>query len=1215
MASGSTDPTVVGHWLLAELISPSGNAKQAKAARQRLDEIGAQGMLADFARGLDDSSHGRVNQAADFYMKALSAAQSTETPLAPLVAWYSAREAESLNHVVPGLWKRWKKTVEDVIEKPGSIGWRARGDLVDWWADEAWASAVEDVEEQAAKRLGCLDALRLAGPFGRGEAADAVRSYAAEAPGPWPVRWEPDPSRAESPRVLQTDQDGCLGYADEATGDGMFYAESYIRLDAPRTVLVAVRGAHAVWVNDVLVLERDLRQWGVWPKFGVLLTLPAGRHRILAKLAEPEVSIQILHPDGRPVRLTSSADATPGYSLDPPQVLGDPNVLRRYVTGGKVRPPSDDVTRFLAAYLANYEGEADVASVLMEPLVDNAEKATGFSLAASANYVHRDPIYDPTQARDLVRELEARASKKDPGLWEAKLGTALWEAERSGPISAIKNIRELAKQFPKVFAIRQSLARLYGQLGWSAEYRQVVLDLLRDFPESPEALVAAVEIYDEEGARKKAEALVERIVKLDPDSEIRLTRALMREDYQAARTELERLAKRRPGREDIKDRVFDIMVRAGDESETWKKLEAAVDKNPKSERARLDLADANLASGKKRALAKALADAVQAGADISELEDALDLVEGMSALEPFRIDGRQVIAEYEARDQHMPGTAARILDYGAVWVHADGSSRMLEHEVIRIQSAEAISRFSEHPRLNGLVLHMRVIKKDGRILEPEFVSGKPTVTLPHLEVGDYIETEHVIWFPGDGNQGRRYLGPHWFFREENIAYARSEFVVVTPAGKDVVVETRNSVPAPKVTKLGPLTVRRWRVDASPAAPSEPHSAPLQEFLPSVRVGWGMDLEQSLLDLSDKLVDLTPVDPRIERIAKNIVKPIGPKEPLHRARLLYRWVLANVEDGSETDGRRVIVSKNGNRWRGFITLCRSLGIEVNYAIAKNRLETPAIGPLSRASEYKVPLLRIQDQKHPTWLTVNSKYAPFGYIPAEVRGMPGYLLAGERPTKVKVPSVGAQDGIRYSGSAKVRADGSAFTKLLLEFHGKYATGLRTALAQLPENRLHDVLESRLLGATLRGAQLKHYAINDLDDLDKPLSFELHAEVPHFAQLSGKTLILSPPFMPQLSGLARLPSRQTPLLIGEAEHHEVELSIEFPKNAKITSKIQSGQLKDADRRVTLKDELGQNALKLHRVVDMPAGRIQPADYAAFVEFARDADEALSSSIRIRL
>ena len=43
----------------------------------------------------------------------------------------------------------------------------------------------------------------------------------------------------------------------------------------------------------------------------------------------------------------------------------------------------------------------------------------------------------------------------------------------------------------------------------------------------------------------------------------------------------------------------------------------------------------------------------------------------------------------------MDGTAARVLDYAAIWVHDDGSSEMLEHEIQKIQSQEAINAESE----------------------------------------------------------------------------------------------------------------------------------------------------------------------------------------------------------------------------------------------------------------------------------------------------------------------------------------------------------------------------------------------------------------------------------------------------------------------------------------------------------------------------------------
>jgi tetratricopeptide (TPR) repeat protein len=1214
-AKESSDPNLVGRWLLTELVAPGGEVKQARAARKRLDELKAHGLYADFARALDDSSHGQLAQAAESYLAAVMAARNSGDPLAPLIAWYAAREAQAHSYLKTGFWKTARDRVLGTIDEPGAIGWRARGELVDWAATEAWSDAETDVDKRTAKRLGCADHVRLAGPFGRGTAADLIRNFPAEAPGPWPSVWEPDATMAEAPRILKTKHVGCLSYADEPVSDGAFYAESFVELDAPREVLIAVQGAHRVWVNDTLVGTRDIREWGAWLKFGVLVKLPQGRNRVLAKLTEAEGSIRLMSPDGRPAKFTSSIDAAPGYTLVPPVVSGEPNVLSRYLKRGEVVAPNDALTRTLAASLALTDGEADVAAVMLEPLVKEVEHASPLTLSHAAEVVETDPIYDGSQAKDLVRELQARASKADPGLWRPRLATALWEAERSGPTAAIEPVRALVKQFPSVPQVAQALARLYGELGWSAEYKRTILQLAADFPDSTEALMAAVEVHDSEGQAEQADALVRRIQTLDPDSEVQLTRALARQDYDAALTELRRFEKRRPDRKDLSERIFDVMVRAGNETETWKKLEAAVKKNPKNERSRLALADAHLAAGKSGALAKALADAVQVGGNTSSLEEALDLIDGTTALEPYRIDGRQVIREYEARGEHMPGTAARVLDYAAVWVRSDGSSRMLEHEVIRVQSAEAISKFAEHPLLGGLVLHMRVIKQNGQVLEPEFVAGKQSVTLPHLEVGDYVETEHIMSFRGDGQQGKRYLGPHWFFREENIAYARSEFVVVAPEIKGLVVETRNQVPAPEVTQVGPLTVRRWRVDFSEAAPSEPDSAPLQEFLPSVRIGWGIELEESLLRLHDNLVDLTPVDPRIARLARSIVKGVPQADETARARQLYRWIVDNVEEGEETDGRRVIISKNGNRWRGFMTLCHALDIEVSYAVAQSRLATPAISPLSEAGLYTVPLLSLGGSKHPTWLTVSSKYAPFGYVPAEVRGMPGYILSGTEPQKTMIPEGGTKDGVTYSGTAKVDVHGSATAELVLEFHGKYATGIRSALATMPENQIRDALESGILGKALRGAQLKEYQIGDLDDLDAPLSFHLKARVPHFAQKSGQHLILSPPFMPELSRMVALPNRRTPLLLGEANYQKIRLNIELPAGSRVVSRVGSTHLKNEGREVQVDDKLEKNTLTLMRVIDLPAGRVQPAQYPRFVDFARQADDALAASIRIQL
>ncbi|HEY2409795.1 MAG TPA: hypothetical protein VGI10_27505, partial [Polyangiaceae bacterium] len=1083
-AENSRNRGVVGSWLMAELVSPGGSSARAKLARAKLATLPGKDMVAELAIGIDSSSHGQFREVSDHFLDALQLARDSDDPRAAFVAWFSAHQAVAFRHNAKDLWARWKPFVEAAIRDPRNIGWRAREELVDWWRFEAFQNAEKGFDDSAADLHGCVKELRVAGPFGRNVASDALRSFPAEAAGPWPRRWDADPGVDEAPRVLTLKRTGCGFAIDEPVSPGVFYLETFVDLPDATELLIAPQNAFSIWVDDHQVELRDPRIWGVWTRLGVRVKVARGRHRILARVGEPRIALRLLHADGRPLGIATSADATAPYSLLLPQVIPGGNVFDAYLTHGVLSDPHDDLIRYTGAFLAHLEGQSDVASVLLEPLLDDPERATGPVLAAAAVFTNKDPIFGQSQHRDLMRDLHERAAAKDPKLWAPALALAVWEAEKSGLTEGVRRVGPLVDAYPDVPDVLGALASMYSDLGWTSEHSTAVRELARRFPEDPEALAGAVEAFDAMGEGKTADALVERVRKLDPDSELTLARALTQQDYPAALAELKRIGARRPERKDITERIYDVMVRAGNEQESWNKLEAAIKQNPRNERARLDLADARYATGKHDALVRALVEAVGGGSTTGLLEQALDLVEGSSELEPYRLKAQPIIDEYEKSGVILPGTAARVLDYAAFWVHADGSNRMLEHELIKVQSAEAITSMAEQQLQSGLILHLRVIKRDGSTLEPELVEGKPTVTMPHLEVGDYIETERIESNPGDGRRGLHYTGPRWFFREENIAYARSELVVISPKSKPLLIETSNDVPKPTITEDGPLVVRRWIAHDSPAAPVEPFGAPVTEFLPSVQLGWGVSLPDNLRSMADAVSDLTPIDPRIVRIAEHLISPLPPTAETERAKRLYRWVSANIQDGDENDGRRVIISKNGNQWHGYIALCHALGIPVSYAVAQNRLSLPASGPFSEAALFTLPLLRTGRGPNATWLSMGGKYTPFAYVPAEARGMPAYVLSGERPEATLVPSAGALDNIRYEGTLTVEADGAAAIELSVSFSGKYGMGLRNALSEIPEDQLHDVLESRLLGPELRGLELSKYALEHFDDADEPL-----------------------------------------------------------------------------------------------------------------------------------
>ncbi|MDC0748778.1 hypothetical protein [Polyangium mundeleinium] len=1241
-ASASQDGEVLGRWLLGELLVPGGDAARAREARGKLDKASNKGLYASLARAVDDETHGRFRAAALAHLDAVSAARTTDHPDAPLVGWYAASHLLRLRSSVPGIWDLAKDTVLRTIDQPGHIGWRARSDLAEWWSVEGLRKDAEGKDksptEIAADRFGCAKKARIAGPFGHLAPSDHRMHYEAERAGPWPRLFPADPRRQDRPRVLATERRGCQIRSAEPVAGGVFYAETYLELPAERELIVAVQGAFSIRVDDVEVLTRDPRDWGIWPRFGARVRLSAGRHRILARIGSAETGIRILAPNGLPLGAETSDDPTAPYVLEPPLVLPDPNVLEPFLLALGVpaaprtqrpapRDTNDPIARYLAAWLSHIEGQDDLASVLLEPLVKDPSRATGPALSTQALFIEKDPIFPQNDARDLVKDVRARAVAKDPDLWLSLFWLALDEADKVGAPEAAAKVARLADRFREVPDILKGLGRMYAQIGWSVEHARTVKDTAARFSEDTEALFALLRLHDERGDVAEADKIAKRIEALDPDAEVALQRALERRDWGGAIRELDRIGKTRRDRTDIAIKIADLLTRAGAQRESIDALERAVKSDPENASARLALADARLARGDKTALRSALVEAIQTGADPSALREAIELVEGTTELTPYRIEGKKVIAQFEASGVTMPGTAARVLDYATLWVHADGSARMLEHEIIGIQSREAIEELAEQRVPRGLVLKLRTVKKDGRVLEPEFVDGKPTVTMPHLEVGDYIETETLYTLRGDGRGGRSFEGPRWFFREEKIPYFISEYVVVTPKNRPLDVEIGGSVPKPTLKENGAFVERRFRVDRSPALPEEPGSAPTQEFLPNVRIGWGINLEDRIDRLVDATSDEVPRDPRLKRIAESIVtgaapdaedKPAKPASVDEQARRIYRWVLANVEQGREQsredDGRRIVIGKSGNRTEAFLYLCRLVGIDASLGMVRDRLTPPSNGPLSEAESFNALAVRLGTERGARWMVVRDKFAPFGYLPSSLRGQPAVVLKEGAPRE-NTPLTGSRDGVTYEGTVELRADGSAGIKLEQRFEGKFAIMLRSALESLPDAQRDEAIETKLIGQALPGARLRSLDIKNATDLDAPLVLVMDLEMNDFARVRTGDMVISPPFALRLSPFAALPARETPLYISEQSSvfSNVRLRVKLPEGARVTTQLAAASTQDGGRTATVSDRVDRDTLVFERAITIPAGRVQPDAYGTFQSFVREAEAALHRDIVI--
>ena len=213
-----------------------------------------------------------------------------------------------------------------------------------------------------------------------------------------------------------------------------------------------------------------------------------------------------------------------------------------------------------------------------------------------------------------------------------------------------------------------------------------------------------------------------------------------------------------------------------------------------------------------------------------------------------------------------------------------------------------------------------------------------------------------------------------------------------------------------------------------------------------------------------------------------------------------------------------------------------------ALAKDGLAPPPLGKMSEVDQYGGLIIRLATEHGPRWLTVRDKFAPYGYVPAELREQSAIRIVPGTPSEI-VHAPGMADGVRYEGRADVRRDGSAAMDMTVTFAGERAIVWRNALDRIPEAKLYDFVERELVAPAFDGGHVREIHLDGADARDRALSVKMRVEVPELAKPTPSGLSLRPPFVPALSQLAALPERHTPLLRRASWRAEVHLQVVLP------------------------------------------------------------------------
>ncbi|HEY3355105.1 MAG TPA: tetratricopeptide repeat protein [Polyangia bacterium] len=1065
--------------------------------------------------------------------------------------------------------------------------------------------------------MGCVPRWGVIGPYGNLPRLELARAFPPETPAGLA---QPQHSAGEDLELRIASGRGCRLAAESQTGRaGVLYGVAGFSLPraTPAVLVIESDVGFVAAVDGRVVLRRDDPARFEPLRREVRLELPPGAHRLVVKLGasgRADATVVLATPAGAPLpglRFVEPAAASAG---EPPRVVtaAPPPAPAAPGAAGRL------IGRFLAAYEAYGAGDSDRAEELCAALLAEAPSfASGLFLRA--RIALRDPARPRAVSRTLARAALGRVLTLTPRHPGALFELALLDMNDERPRDALARLVEARKGAPARARIDLTLTDLYDARGWDRESELSLADAEKKNPESCRALESRGGVLQKRRDVPGLLKLAARLRACDAESEYPAQGYREADDLPTAVAEYRRLLALAPQRESARSDLAEVLLQSGDAPGAAAELAGLVRLYPRRPAYRLRLADALLAGGAEAAARRALEEGIARMPEAAELHKALEALGVPGPLEPFRLDGREVIAAFERGRRAYGSPAVYVLDRTVTRVFPGGARLTLTHNIIKILTKEGAEKFGEVQVPEGAdVLLARTVKRDGTTREPEEIAGKQGVSAPDLEAGDYVEFEYVVpeeapaAFPGG------FAAERFFFRSYDAPLDRTEYVVVTPAGLPLIVDARADAPAVEQRDERGLTVRLWRRRGVPQAIPEPASPPVVELQPSVRVGARVSAAQYRDAVRDQLVESWRANGEVHALAARLC---GGKPARECAGAVHAFVGANIQNGDDEGAAAALARRQGNRLALAAALLRAAGLAPAGWLVRGR--TQAVDPRPGApaplelADFGDLVLRVETPAGPLFLDPRLRRSPFGYLAPNLRGATALPLTDRGPLYATVPVRGTgADRRAITLAITLGADGAARVRARERLAGVAGVEWRESLDQIPADQLKKEFEQRWLGYFFAGGTLGALKVEGREQPGRELVFDYDFGLARLGRKTEGGLVLPASFFPaELSkryvGVAR---REAPLLVLEHPLTELHVEVKLPPGARVAP---PPPIELRTRFGTFVQRISQQGDRL--VIDkqyaVPLARIRPADYGDFVRFATTVDQAEAAGVEVAL
>ncbi|MFL5321130.1 MAG: DUF3857 domain-containing protein [Myxococcaceae bacterium] len=1013
---------------------------------------------------------------------------------------------------------------------------------------------------------------------------------------------------------------GRLSLAGEESdlADGFVLAvDADVKEPGTYVVRSVTSAAHKLYLDGTMLFERRSFERPESTVSTKAVELAPGKHRVLVKLMKDDragdISVTLARADGRPSSITFS----PAKGA-PPSWAGaqlSENTAAVYPDAADYAAAlSDEAGDELANFVAVRDGlgrDRDGARRLLEGLPKELSSSMVLSLRADANLADRTVPAKVARGR-AARDLET-ALDKDPKDVEALLARANLALDDGRFLDASEYAQQARGAFTPVgFQVPLLLARVQLGLGVDSQADLNAQEALQLQPGLCEALSLRYDLARRRDAVEQSDKLLGEQERCPGQDARRAEHARVRGDLEGQARAYQAQVLKDPNH--VQNRIS--LVNAFVSQKKWDaaigELKALSAVWPRNVTVLKKLGDVDELAGKtKDALAAREQALLIDGSDLPLRRQVERAKTGKELLDDLAISTKTALAAYETARGEEDATSAYILDAAAVRAYPDGSQVDRIHIIQKALDQSGVSDIAEVSIPAGAaVLQLRTLKADGTTLEPETFEHKETISLPGVQVGDYIEYEFLLAHPSRGPADPGFVSASFYFQIANQPNNWSTYVVAAPKGTGMSVEAHNTTaPQPKIE--GNEEVFRHEERRVPPYIPEPDGPPSgTEFLPLVTVGAGETGQDGMVTgYADDSLDRAAITFEVEQFAR---LSVADKKGEDAVKALYAAVMKRLsgrDTGLQNSAASSLAQDRGSRLMLLKAALKAVGITSRLVAVRTFAADPA--PFKFPNESLLPYvcLRVDLPEKQIWLDPLIRFAPYGELPEQAaNGREAYLFPepGLPLEHVKTPPVAeSPKGKLVKLTLKLDPDGTLSGSGEETYQGFEAAQLAEALDSIPPDQRSQALQ-QALSRYFGGADLSNLKVVSEKEVGAPLIVSYDFRAPRFARVENDKLVLQPLTFPAQLGrrYVQIGSRKTPLYIESTEENHTVVSLKLPDGFTMKDVTPEVQTKGPAGMYLRREKLEGNVYSVDELVKVEMARIQPKEYDAFSTFAGEVD-----------